>query len=101
MGSLALRNLLHDKVRLAVTLTGIVFAVVLIVIQFGLFVGFMTTTSNNIDHAGADLWISYPGVRNFDQGHALPERKRWRRLPFPAWLKPRSTSWVSRSGSGP
>src|SRR5690349_8983946 len=40
MASLALRNLFHDKIRLSVTVTGIVFAVVLIVIQFGLFVGF-------------------------------------------------------------
>ena len=49
MGLLARRNLFHDKVRFAVTLTGIVFALVLIIIQFGLFLGFTTTTSNNID----------------------------------------------------
>ena len=35
---LARRNLFHDRVRLAVTLTGIVFAVVLIVVQIGLFI---------------------------------------------------------------
>jgi len=40
MGLLARRNLFHDKVRFAVTLTGIVFALVLIIIQFGLFLGF-------------------------------------------------------------
>jgi putative ABC transport system permease protein len=104
MGSLALRNLLHDKVRLAVTLTGIVFAVVLIVVQFGLFVGFMRTTSNNIDHAGADLWISYPGVRNFDQGHALPERKRWQALAVPGVAQAEKyimgfTQWKRPDGS--
>ena len=47
MGLLARRNLFHDKMRFAVTLTGIVFALVLIIIQFGLFLGFTTTTSNN------------------------------------------------------
>jgi hypothetical protein len=36
------------------TLTGIVFALVLIIIQFGLFLGFTTTTSNNIDHSNAE-----------------------------------------------
>src|SRR6266849_5783975 len=36
MPPLAQRNLFHDKVRLAVTLTGIVFAVVLIVVEQGL-----------------------------------------------------------------
>ena len=35
MPPLAQRNLFHDKVRLAVTLTGIVFAVVLIVVELG------------------------------------------------------------------
>ena len=40
MPPLARRNLFHDKVRLTVTLTGIVFAVVLIVVELGLFVGF-------------------------------------------------------------
>jgi len=46
MGLLARRNLFLDRVRFAVTLTGIVFALVLIIIQFGLFLGFTTTTSN-------------------------------------------------------
>ena len=49
MPPLARRNLLHDKVRLTVTLTGIVFAVVLIVVELGLFVGFTVTTSSIID----------------------------------------------------
>jgi len=37
MGLLARRNLFHDKIRFSVTLTGIVFALVLIIIQLGLF----------------------------------------------------------------
>ena len=37
MGLLARRNLFYDRVRFAVTLTGIVFALVLIIIQLGLF----------------------------------------------------------------
>jgi len=39
MALLARRNLFHDRVRFAVTLTGIVFALVLIVVQLGLFLG--------------------------------------------------------------
>ena len=50
MPPLAQRNLFHDKVRLTVTLTGIVFSVVLIVVQIGLFLGFTTATSNLIAH---------------------------------------------------
>ena len=58
MTKLALRNLFHDRVRLLVTLTGVVFAVVLMGIQIGLFLGFVATTANLIDHSGADLWIA-------------------------------------------
>jgi hypothetical protein len=51
LSDLAWRNLAHDKVRLAITLTGIVFAVVLIVVELGLFLGFLTTTSGLIDRS--------------------------------------------------
>jgi putative ABC transport system permease protein len=75
MPPLAERNLFHDKVRLTVTLTGIVFSVVLIVVQLGLFFGFTTATSNLIDHSGADLWITSKNVPYVEQGVAFSERK--------------------------
>lgn len=80
---LAVRNMVHDRVRLVVTLIGIVFAVVLIGVQLGLFIGFARTTSSLIDHAGADLWIMAPGTRNIDQSAAISERKL-----FQAWAVP-------------
>src|SRR6266481_4248184 len=83
MGLLARRNLFHDKVRFAVTLTGIVFALVLIIIQFGLFLGFTTTTSNNIDHSNADLWVVFHGVGYFDTGRNFSERKFYQVLSTP------------------
>ena len=69
--TLALRNLLHDRVRLAVTLTGVVFAVVLIMTQLGLFLGFAATTSSLIDQAKADIWVVPKGTRNVDQAGPL------------------------------
>jgi len=75
MPPLAQRNLFHDKVRLTVTLTGIVFSVVLIVVQVGLFIGFTTATSNLIDHSGADLWVTSKNVPYVEQGVAFSERK--------------------------
>ena len=83
MALLARRNLFHDRIRFAVTLTGIVFALVLIVIQFGLFLGFATTTSNNIDHSNADLWIVFHGVTYFDTGRMFSERKFYEVLATP------------------
>ena len=75
MPPLARRNLFHDKVRLTVTLTGIVFAVVLIVVELGLFVGFATTTSSLVDHSGADLWVTSKHVPYVELGVPFSERK--------------------------
>ncbi len=84
MGSvLALRNLIHDRVRLIVTLVGVVFAVVLMNVEIGVFLGFARTTSSLIDHAGADLWIMAKGTRNVDQAVAISERKYYHALAIP------------------
>jgi len=83
MALLARRNLFHDRIRFAVTLTGVVFALVLIIIQFGLFLGFATTTSNNIDHSRADLWVVFHGVGYFDTSREFSERKFYQVLATP------------------
>lgn len=75
ISDLAWRNLVHDRVRLGVTVTGIVFAVVLIVVELGLFLGFMSTTSGLIDRSKADLWITAPHVPYIEQGIPFSERK--------------------------
>jgi putative ABC transport system permease protein len=75
MPPLAQRNLFHDKVRLTVTLTGIVFAVVLIVVELGLFVGFTVTTSGLVDHSNADLWVTSKHVPYVELGVPFSERK--------------------------
>ena len=75
MSLLAVRNLFHDKTRLAVTLTGIIFALVLIAVQMGLFFGFVSTTSGIIDHTKVDLWITSRGVPFLEHAAPLSERK--------------------------
>jgi len=96
MPPLAQRNLFHDKVRLAVTLTGIVFAVVLIVVELGLFVGFTSTTSNLIDNSGADLWVASKNVPYVEQGVAFSERKLYqvRAIPGVADAQKFITRWA-------
>lgn len=75
MASLAWRNLMHDRVRLGVTLVGIVFSVVLTAIQLGLFFGFVRATSDVIDHSGADLWVTSRDVTNLENGVPFGEMK--------------------------
>jgi putative ABC transport system permease protein len=101
MASLAWRNLFHDRVRLVVTLVGIVFSVVLTAIQFGLFLGFVRATADIIHRSGADLWVITKGVVNLENGIPFSERKYFmaqgvagvadvRRLTvnFATWKKP-------------
>jgi putative ABC transport system permease protein len=83
MPPLAQRNLLHDKVRLTVTLTGIVFAVVLIVVELGLFVGFTVTTSSIIDKSKVDFWIVSRHTPYIEQGAPFSERKLYQVLATP------------------
>lgn len=83
MSDLAWGNLVHDKVRLGVTLTGIVFAVVLIVVELGLFVGFTSATTGLIDNARADFWITAARVGYVEVGVPFSERKRYTVLRTP------------------
>lgn len=77
---IAWRNLAHDRVRLIVTLVGIVFSVVLMGMQAGLLLGFSQTTTGLIDHAKADLWMVPKGTLDVDLGTALDERRRFQAL---------------------
>jgi putative ABC transport system permease protein len=94
LSELAWRNLVHDKVRLLVTVTGVVFAVVLIVVQLGLFLGFATTTSGLVDHSGADLWMTAARVPYIEQGVAFSERKLSTVLATPGVA--RATKYIAR-----
>jgi putative ABC transport system permease protein len=79
----AWRNLRHDRVRFAVTLTGIVFSVLLSAIQLGLFVGFTRATSEVISHSGADIWIRSRGVTHLETAAPFLERRRHQVLEVP------------------
>lgn len=81
--TLARRNLVHDRIRLAVTLTGVVFAVVLITLQIGLFIGFTKTISGIIDNSKADLWVTSAGIKNFDIALPMSERKLYQVMAVP------------------
>ncbi|MGA2890470.1 MAG: ABC transporter permease [Terracidiphilus sp.] len=83
MPPLARRNLFHDKIRLAVTLTGIAFSVVLIVVQWGLFQGFSSSTTSIIDNSGADIWIAAKGTVYLEQAAPFNERKYYQVLATP------------------
>jgi len=82
--TLAFRNLFHDRIRLAVTLIGILFSIVLVAVQLGLYLGASNMITANIDHAKADLWITAYGAKSFeDGGMLLTPRERHQALATP------------------
>ena len=74
--TLAVRNLFHDKASLAVTLVGIIFSVVLVSIQLGLYFGSHKLILAMIEHTRADLWIVPIKTKSFDDPMLLPGRER-------------------------
>jgi putative ABC transport system permease protein len=77
---LASRNLFQDRLRFAATVTGIVFSVVLITIQMGLFLSFERMVTTMIDHAPADLWVVPLGTKCFEDPSLLDGSDRARVL---------------------
>jgi putative ABC transport system permease protein len=74
--NLAFRNLLQDRLRFVATVIGIVFSIVLVTIQMGLFVSFERMVTAIIDHASADLWVVSKGVQCFEDPSNLDVRDR-------------------------
>jgi putative ABC transport system permease protein len=77
---LALRNLFHDRLRLIATLIGVVFSIVLVTVQMGLYLGFGRMVTVVIDRASADLWIMTRGGTSFEGPSVLEMRDRERAL---------------------
>ena len=77
---IAWRNLVHDRVRFAVTLVGIVFSVILMGMQLGLLLNFINTTSIIASNSQADIFIAAPGVQSVDLSTPQNERRRFQAL---------------------
>ena len=84
--TLAFRNLFHDRVRLAVTLIGILFSIVLVAVQLGLYLGARTMIISTIDRSDSDLWVMAYGTKNFEEAQPISMRERFTALATPGVL---------------
>ncbi len=73
MVDLAVKILLDDKARFLTTVSGVAFAVALVYVQVGLFVGLLASASITIDRMDADLWVAAHNTPNVDFANAFPE----------------------------
>jgi putative ABC transport system permease protein len=78
--TIAFRNLFYDRLRFVATVIGIVFSIVLVTVQMGLYLGFGRTVTTMIDHASVDLWIVPRGTKSFEDPSLLDVRERYRAL---------------------
>jgi putative ABC transport system permease protein len=75
MVDLALKSLVHDRLRFVITVAGVAFAVTLVFVQVGLFLGLLDNASVTIDHIDADLWVTSRNTPNIDFSHTFPETR--------------------------
>src|SRR5712692_834308 len=75
MVDLARKNLLHDKLRFAITISGVAFAVTLVLVQIGLFLGLLDNATITIERLPADLWVTSKNTPNVDFAHTFPDSR--------------------------
>ncbi len=71
MVTLALRNLLRERTRLAISVGGIAFAVTLIVLVRGLFVAYQTRVADYFDGVDTNAWVMQSGTADFFHSFSL------------------------------
>ena len=81
--TLAYRNLFYDRVRLLVTLIGILFSIVLVAVQLGLFMGARQMIISMIDRADGDVWVMAYGTKNFEEAQPIALREKYTALSTP------------------
>jgi len=75
MVDLARKNLLHDKLRFVITISGVAFAVTLVLVQIGLFLGLLDNATITIERLPADLWVTSKNTPNVDFAHTFPDSR--------------------------
>jgi len=92
---LAVKMLLHNRSRFAMTTAGIAVAFFLSAAQVGLLVGWCDTCSALVRHAGVDVWLMAERTPAFDYGTAIPRRRIYqaRSVKGVAWAEGLFMAW--------
>src|SRR5258706_15576443 len=74
MWNLARKLLLHDGLRFAFAIAGVSVSVMLVLVQVGLYFGFMDTASSIIDASRAEIWVGKKSNESFEFATPFDER---------------------------
>ncbi len=73
-------NLRHDRLRFAIAVVGVGFAITLITIEGAIFLGAIQSSSLLVRTCHADLWIAAPHTMTVDFGTVIPQRRMYQAL---------------------
>ncbi|MCU0700279.1 MAG: ABC transporter permease [Myxococcaceae bacterium] len=90
MAGIGVRMMFHDWLKLAGTLFGVVFAVLLGNFQMGTFLALLGKNRMFVENAQVDVWVTPPGTRQFQTGNPLNDThlNRARATKGVAWAEP-------------
>jgi len=71
MRRIAIQSLLRDRGKFLAALAGVAFAASLVLIQVGLYAGFLSMASGIIRRTGGDLWVMPRGIEVIDNSEPL------------------------------
>ena len=72
MLTFAVKTLLADRRKLMIAMVGVVFSLVLMNVQGGMFIGLIQKSALLVDKTDADIWIGHRGVQNADITADIP-----------------------------
>lgn len=72
---LALKTLVHERSRFLITVAGLAFSSVLVLMQVGMYLGMMGNATAVIRHTDADIWVTSKNVQSFDFSNPFPEER--------------------------
>ncbi len=71
MRRIAIQSLLHDRGKFLAALAGVAFAASLLLVQMGLYAGFLSMASGIIERTGGDLWVMPRGIEVIDNSEPM------------------------------
>ena len=81
---LAVRNLIAERTRFAISIIGVGFAVLLVLVMSGIYVGTINQVTTYVDHSRNAVWVTQPGVSQMFRAVSwLPGTDRQRLLSIP------------------
>ena len=74
MREIAIRMLISDRGKLATALIGVIFSVLLVNVQGGLFIGLINKAGLLVENGQADIWVGHRLIHNVDFPSDIPRR---------------------------